>query len=333
MDELIDKLNTNIAFIKETGNEFFPGLCDDAGLEKGKRLRARMVFAFSGRSDDETVKIATAIELLHAATLIHDDILDNSDVRRGERALYKKHGLSRSLLFGDYLFSAAFSLAAGLDDSAVFRWMTDALREVFSGEITESFKKKNSSLSKQEYFSIIEKKSGVLFGLSCGLGARLRGVPKAAVADSYGFGVKAGIGYQIMDDYLDYFGEDESKEKFKDFREGVVTLPLIYLLERCSEREKAYIVTFFTDRRPADTDMPEIISLMKHYDVPEAIFGEIKGVTADAAKLFPPETEADVKKHFDIVNWLTAKMGMNDKSVILTEKTIKEVRVWKKVTL
>ncbi|MCK9554367.1 polyprenyl synthetase family protein [bacterium] len=306
---LLDRVNRNILLITEESRNFLPELHRDAMLDSGKRLRAKVFFAFSQDAGEKSVNIATAIELLHAATLIHDDILDNSVLRRGKPALHTRHGIPTSLLYGDFLFSTAFSMIAKLDDAWIYRQMTDALREVLTGEMIENYRRRDTSLTKNEYISIIEKKSGVLFGLACGLGAGIKGLDGSITEKAYQYGVNTGIVYQIMDDYMDYFGEDEGKDTFKDIKEGLVTLPLIYLLEKCSAGEKKDIVSVLNSGDPEYRSIKKLVSLMERYEVPCMVFRDIK-IFLENLKVMLPETVAkNFRNDFDILSWIGDKIS------------------------
>ncbi len=308
-ENLLNKINEKISLVVCKGKEFLPELYQDARLSSGKRLRAKLFFVFSQDVSEKSLKLATAIELLHAATLIHDDILDNSKLRRGNSALYTRHGVSTGLLYGDYLFSSAFSIIAELCDLRIFTEATRALREVLIGEIIENHKKKEVALRKKEYLSIIEKKSGVLFGLASKLGAMIRGLDEEIIGKSYQFGVLTGMVYQIMDDYFDYFGENDDKDKFKDIKESLVTLPLIYLLEKCSDSEKNIISSILNSENPEYKDIRYIMSLMEGYDVSELVCMDIRLFIEEANILLPQDIFKNSRIDFDIFSFIRDKIS------------------------
>lgn len=309
LKNLLDRVNENIFIVTEKSRNFLPGLHRDAMLDSGKRLRAKVFFAFSQDGSEKSVKIATAIELLHAATLIHDDILDNSELRRGKPALHTTRGISLSLLYGDYLFSAAFSLIAELDDTRIYKQMTDALREVLAGEMIENYRRRDTALTKNEYISIIERKSGVLFGLACGLGARINRLDESITEKAYQYGVNTGIAYQMMDDYMDYFGNDEDKDTFKDISEGLVTLPLIYLLEKCSAGEKRDIISVLNSGNPEYRSIKKLVSLMERYEVPFMIFRDIKIFLKRLKGILPKTVAKTFRNDSDILSWIGDKIS------------------------
>ncbi len=304
LKDLLNKINQNISCTLVEGGDLFPELREDATLDRGKRLRARVFFAFSKDTGEKPIKIATAIELLHAATLIHDDILDNARLRRGRAAFYTKHGIPTSLLYGDYLFSSAFSLIAEVNDPRIHKEMTEALREVLKGEILEHHRRRDTTLTKKEYLSIIKRKSGALFGIACKLGAMMRGLDEKDIERSHLFGISAGVAYQITDDYFDYFGQDSDKDKFKDLQEGFVTLPLIYLLEACSGSEKEAIVSILNDKSPAASGIKRVGVSMERYNVSAKVTTDIKDRLAYAAGVLPKSALQGLRSDFDILSWI-----------------------------
>ena len=260
-------VNKKIGEVVDRRSPALRELFEDASLDAGKRLRAGFFFNFSESRGDDAVKIASAIELLHAATLIHDDVLDASPTRRGRRALHVKRGIPLSILYGDYLFSESFSLLAEAGSPLIWKVMVRALSETLKGEIEEQYRRGDVSLTEEEYLSIIEKKSGVLFGAACKAGLVMKDRKSPLAERAYKFGLRVGSAYQILDDCKDYFGVRGGKGRFNDFREGVVTLPLIYLLERCSKGEKSFVVKKLKLSNAGSADLKKITEMMKRYGV------------------------------------------------------------------
>ncbi|MCX5678856.1 MAG: polyprenyl synthetase family protein [Candidatus Omnitrophica bacterium] len=260
-------VNKKIREIVDRRGPALRGLFEDASLDAGKRLRAGLFFNFSQSYGNDAVKIASAIELLHAATLIHDDVLDASPMRRGRQALHVKRGIPLSILYGDYLFSESFSMLAEAGNPRIWEEMTRSLSETLKGEIEEQYRRGDVSLTEEEYLSIIEKKSGTLFGAACKTGLILKDRESPLAERAYKFGLKVGSAYQILDDCSDYFGHNGGKGRFNDFREGVITLPLIYLLKRCSRSERSFIIKKLKGSKACPADFKKIKELMKRYGV------------------------------------------------------------------
>ncbi|MDD4013865.1 MAG: polyprenyl synthetase family protein [Candidatus Omnitrophica bacterium] len=258
IDQAIEKVNDGIKNVL--------GVFDPV-LPAGKKTRAGLFLAFSGKDDARSIDIAASIELLHEATLIHDDVLDHSELRRGRPSFYRQKGVSASILYGDYIFARAFSLISGLGDVAVIREITTALSEVLEGEMMEKERSGQISLTRQEYFEIIMKKTGKLFAVTAKLGAMERGEDKEFAEKAYLFGMTSGTAYQITDDLSDYFHDSLGKDRFSDIREGTVTLPLIYLVERCSGGERAFITSVLGNAAADRDDLEKITELMDLYDI------------------------------------------------------------------
>jgi len=307
-EALLNRVNRRISLIVERSQRFFPSGCDLSMLKEGKRLRAETFLQFSQDESERSVKIAAAIELLHAATLIHDDILDRSRLRRGQPALHTRYGISAGLLYGDYLFSAAFTMIAELGDPRIYRRMTRALERLLRGEMIENFRRCDTSLSKEDYMWIIRRKSGALFALACSLGAMVNKASEKTTRACHEFGLNAGMAYQVMDDYLDYFGGDEGKEKFTDFKQGIVTLPLIYLLEKGSPAERKAISRSLNDGEAGGNEVQQIEFLMNFYGIPALVSKDIALLIENAELLLPGTFLRDRKGRFCILDWMKGRI-------------------------
>jgi octaprenyl-diphosphate synthase len=297
----IGKVNKRIEEVLRDGSTSLSELYASSGLKDGKRLRAKMFFCFSGDESEVAVDIASSIELLHAATLIHDDVLDNSCFRRGRAALYRDRGIPESILYGDYVFSEAFKLASALKNPGMIQEMITALSETLKGEIWEQENRGNISLSREAYLRVIEMKSGCLFGVSAKLGALMRkdGVPMAERA--YRFGLNLGMVYQMIDDYMDYFGASEGKVKYNDIGGSIVTLPLITLIERCSPEEMRIIVSVLTKKVNVSQKVTE---LMETYDIALSVLDEIDIQLEKMKKLFFGMSEDAICRGSEMLLWL-----------------------------
>ncbi len=209
----------------------------------GKRLRpalALLAGGATGRILDEHADLATIVELIHAATLVHDDILDHADVRRGRPTPNAKWGNSLAVLLGDCLFAHALRLSSGFENPRICRRIADASSEVCSGEIIQSQRRFDLSLTVPDYFRILEMKTGALFAVATELGALLNGAPDAIQRDLYSFGMRLGTAYQIYDDCLDLAGDEAKAGKTlgSDLRRGKLTLPVLHLLQTSTEPER-----------------------------------------------------------------------------------------------
>ncbi len=288
----------------------FSGLARDASLTGGRKLRARLFYAFSRSSDADSTTIAAAIEVLHLATLIHDDIIDRSPSRREQPAFYLKRDTSTGILYGDYLFSAGFLLITELKNPLIHREISLAISGVLRGELTEQCRRGDATLTKVEYLSIIRDKSGTLFGTACKLGALTRGLGQSSRKLAYVFGVHAGMAYQILNDCSDYCALDGTRARVNDFRQGVITLPLIYLLERCGRDERNRITKTLAAGAPADArDARRVVRLLEKHEVLPDCFRDVRSFLDRAAGTLPQKTRSEVNESFDAVAWIRRKVN------------------------
>lgn len=308
-DKALTSINSVIKKIIDKRHPVLRGLFNDSSLGRGKMLRARLFFDFSQSASGAAVKIAAALELLHMATLIHDDVLDESTLRRDRTTLYIKRGTATSLLYGDYLFSQCFRLAAGLGDPMLCREIADALSELLKGEIEEQDARGRLSLTKKGYFAIISKKTGALFGTAAKLGAIMKRGNGLSAGDAYRFGASVGMAYQILDDCDDYLGSGQLKRRFDDIKQGVITLPLLYLLDRCAESERARIAGMLADpssREPLD--FAEIVRLMNHYGAISGALAAAGSILRRAKKALKPQSLRESSGWTGAADWVEEKI-------------------------
>lgn len=211
----------------------------------GKRLRPALVLlaGASGRAANRAALIdtAAAVELIHTATLIHDDIIDESPLRRAQPTFHHRWGTERAVLIGDYLYASAFTLLARLPTPYVMRVMADVCRQLCRGELREVEARYRLDLTEQEYLDIIRDKTASLIGGCSQSGAYLGGCAPGAVEQLTAFGVNMGLAFQIIDDCLDLTGNVRhmGKSLLADLDKGTLSLPIIYLAQRLSPRERA----------------------------------------------------------------------------------------------
>ena len=211
----------------------------------GKRIRPALVF-LSGWRDREgvspdLVRAAAVVELVHLATLVHDDIMDSADVRRSRRTAMREFGPTAAVLLGDALFAHALHLATHFPTTEVCAAVSESTRRVCAGEIVQTLRRRSTDLTPADYQRIIDLKTAELFRVSCFLGSRLSGATEGYVGASDRFGRHLGIAYQIYDDLADFFGQEEKigKTLGTDLASGKLTLPLFALMDRLPPFEKA----------------------------------------------------------------------------------------------
>jgi octaprenyl-diphosphate synthase len=202
----------------------------------GKRLRpvlALLAGGASGRITSGHVDLAVIVEMVHIATLVHDDIMDGAELRRDQPTANAKWGNSISVLLGDCLFAHALRLATGFSNNAICRRIADAASDVCSGEIIQTQRRYDLKLTTADYYRIIEMKTAALFSVACELGAFISEASPSVIGALKNFGLKVGTAYQIYDDCLDLTGSEEETGKTlgTDIRKGKFTLPVLLTLQ------------------------------------------------------------------------------------------------------
>ncbi len=209
----------------------------------GKRLRpalALLAGGATGNITNEHLDLAVVVELIHAATLVHDDILDSADMRRGKPTPNAKWGNSLSVLLGDCLFAHALKQCSRFQSSEVMRRIAESASEVCSGEIIQTQRRFDLKLSVPDYYRIIEMKTGALFSVATELGAFINAAAPSVITALRVFGMRLGTAYQIYDDVVDLAGDEEKAGKTlgSDLRKGKLTLPVLYLLQNTDSAER-----------------------------------------------------------------------------------------------
>jgi len=238
----------------------------------GKRLRPQLTllsaraFEYDGPA---AVPMAAAMELIHTATLVHDDIVDEADSRRGRATANFFWGNSASVLMGDYLVIKAFTIAAETGDPRLFRLLCDTIGRMCEGEVLQICVRAEIELDVDTYLQIIEAKTAILMSTCCRTGALLGGASLDQTEALTLFGTKVGLAFQIIDDILDYTGEEEAlgKPVGGDLREGKVTLPLIYALQRARAADRNRLAEAL-ERPSALTaaDIEAVVQLISRFD-------------------------------------------------------------------
>ncbi len=233
----------------------------------GKRIRpalAILVGGAAGGVGEDHRKIGVILELIHMATLVHDDIIDGASARRSMPTANAKWGNALAVLLGDALFSHALTLATDFNSIDICRKVGQAAREVCQGEILQTQRRFDLTLSKEDYFKVIEMKTGALFAAATGLSAAVSGLPAEAEKALSDYGMKLGTAYQIYDDCLDLVGAEEvvGKTLGTDLEKGKLTLPILNLLEAASESERMTINQRILDQQ--QLDLPAVVGVAEY---------------------------------------------------------------------
>lgn len=233
-DEILHSLRSSVALIPEVAGHLV-----NSG---GKRLRPMLTLAAArlcGYAGREHVKLAAAVELIHGATLLHDDVVDDSNVRRGTATANVIWGNKESVLVGDFIFSRAFELMVAAGDLKVLHILSAASAVIAQGEVLQLATQKNLDATFDMYLNVVRAKTAALFAAATHAGAAIAGTRSAIEASLRSYGENLGIAYQLVDDALDYAGFDArlGKRTGDDFREGKMTLPIVYALGRADPDE------------------------------------------------------------------------------------------------
>lgn len=248
---LEENLKSHVSLISEVNQHILIG--------GGKRLRALLFVLTSrlcGAGGEQPYYFSSIFEYLHAATLLHDDVLDNADLRRGKASANTIWGNSASVLVGDFLLSKSFSLAVETKSLRLLEVLSDTTTHMAEGMVLELIHTHNLQVSEQEYREVLINKTAILISASCETGAiwgKASEEDQKALAQ---YGLELGIAFQLVDDLMDYTStqKDFGKPVGNDFKEGKITLPLIHTLKACSEKDKNRINEMARKKQFADED-------------------------------------------------------------------------------
>ncbi len=252
-------LATDVPFVDQAGEYLFDG--------GGKRMRPALLLLSArllGRDSDEEVTYAAVVELIHTATLIHDDIIDHSTLRRGRTTVNELWGNSLTVLLGDWLYTRALQMALRHGNLAVIRRLCDATLRMTEGELLAQQRLGAIDLSVDEYFDIIDRKTAQLFGAAASIPSLMAPVDAAAGEALLGYGKALGTCFQVVDDLLDFTAAERElgKPVLSDLSDGKLTLPLILLLPRLGARQRRGIERVIEDRGFERTASGEILELV-----------------------------------------------------------------------
>jgi len=297
----MDRVNATI--LSRTGSDvtMIPEVANHLISSGGKRLRPMLTLAMAqlaGYSGDGHIKFAAAVEFMHTATLLHDDVVDESDMRRGKPAARLLWGNEASVLVGDFLLGQAFKMMVEVGNLRALEILSSAAAVIAEGEVMQLAAAKNTATSEDEYLAVIRAKTAELFAAACEVSPVLAGRPKAEAAAARSYGMNLGIAFQLIDDALDYSGKSAKlgKNIGDDFREGKITLPVVLSYRRGSNLEREFWDRTLGKGEIRHDDLESAMALMvKHRAIEDTIgrarhYGEI---ATDALALTP---ESPVKQ-------------------------------------
>ena len=268
----------------------------------GKRIRPAvllMAARLAGYTGERAVLYASVIEFIHTATLVHDDIIDESELRRGREAAHTRWGNHLTVLFGDFLYLKSMSLALTHDNLEIVRLLCDVTLRIVEGEIYQLTKNGMVDLSEEEHFDIVRRKTAYLFAGCAKIGGMLGPTTTEQQDALWEYGFNIGMAFQLVDDLLDFTGKEEAlgKPVGGDLREGKVTLPVIHLLARSDGRAGALIRKIVRDRDTTPDEARELQTLLagaRSIDYARSAASDFVERAKRALDVFPsgPEREA-----------------------------------------
>ena len=257
-DLIIKRLSSDVPLVEKIAHYII-----ESG---GKRLRPLLVLLSSraaGYSQDDHLKLAAVIEFLHTATLLHDDVVDTSDMRRGRSTANARWGNAPSVLVGDFLYARAFEMMVELKSLRIMEVLSHATAVIAEGEVMQLMNVKNPDLDERQYMTVIHNKTAMLFEAASHTGALLAGADESEEQALKEYGKHLGLAFQLVDDVLDYRGDAEAmgKNVGDDLAEGKTTLPLIYAMEKGVEEERQLIRQAI--RKGGLDDLPAILGIVE----------------------------------------------------------------------
>ena len=264
---ILSRTGSDVAMIPEVANHLI--------ASGGKRLRPILTIACAdlcgygagNREADGAVKLAAAVEFMHTATLLHDDVVDESDMRRGRVAARIKWGNEASVLVGDFLLGQAFRMMVEVGSLRALDILSAAATVIAEGEVMQLTAAKNIETSEDEYLAVIRGKTAELFAAACEVGPVLAGRSEAEQAACRAYGMNLGIAFQLIDDVLDYGGTSAAlgKNVGDDFREGKITLPIVLALRRGSDEERAFWRRTLEREELAEGDLQQALTILHRH--------------------------------------------------------------------
>ena len=291
----MERVNTTI--LSRTGSQvtMIPEVANHLINSGGKRLRPMLTIAMAQLAryaGDGHIKLAASVEFMHTATLLHDDVVDESEMRRGKLAARMLWGNEASVLVGDFLLGQAFRMMVEVGNMRALEILSSAAVVIAEGEVMQLAAAKNTATTEDEYLAVIRGKTAELFAAACEVGPVLAGLDKTDLAACRSFGMNLGIAFQLVDDALDYGGKSAKlgKNVGDDFREGKITLPVVLSFRRGSAEERAFWRRAIEQGEMTESDLEYAIALMNRHRALEDTIRRAEhygAIAKDALALFP----------------------------------------------
>src|SRR5579883_2793240 len=305
-ERIIDRLTALVAndmalvnrtILSRTGSEvtMIPEVANHLISSGGKRLRPMLTLAMAhlaGYSGDGHIKLAASVEFMHTATLLHDDVVDESEMRRGKLSARMLWGNEASVLVGDFLLGQAFRMMVEVGSLRALDILSAAAATIAEGEVAQLAAAKNTATTEDEYLAVIRGKTAELFAAACEVGPVIANRPKAEQTACRSVGMNLVIAFQLVDDVLDYGGKSAKlgKNIGDDFREGKITLPVVLAFRRGNDAERAFWIKALERGEIGDADLEHAIGLMSKHRALEDTMNRAQhygAMAVDALALFP----------------------------------------------
>ncbi|MDF3060200.1 MAG: polyprenyl synthetase family protein [Microvirga sp.] len=292
-----DMARVNAMILSRTGSEvaMIPEVANHLISSGGKRLRPMLTLAtarLAGYEGEGHAKLAASVEFMHTATLLHDDVVDESDMRRGKVAARVKWGNEASVLVGDFLLGQAFKMMVEVGSLRALDILSSAAAVIAEGEVMQLAAAKNTETNEDEYLAVIRAKTAELFAAACEVGPVIADRPKAEAAACRSYGMNLGIAFQLVDDALDYGGTSQKlgKNVGDDFREGKITLPVVLSFRRGTAEERAFWTRTMVEGEVEDGDVEKAVAIMRRHRALDDTVERARhygAIARDALALFP----------------------------------------------
>jgi octaprenyl-diphosphate synthase len=245
-------------------------------LSGGKRIRPALLLLAAklcGYSGPPAIQLGAVVEIIHTATLVHDDVIDGADKRRGRPSTNSRWGNHRSVLAGDWLYMQAFQMALRQRNFHILDILIHLTQMMIEGELLQLEYVGRGDITEEQQLDLVHRKTACLFAGSAQLGAVIAGQPAAVESELCEYGRNMGMAFQLVDDLLDFTAHESTlgKPVGSDLREGKVTLPLIYALRLCAEEERALVLRVLEERASTSVSAAQILTILERYRTPAAV--------------------------------------------------------------
>lgn len=296
----LQRVNALILEHMRSSVPLIPQVAEHIVAAGGKRLRPLLVLAGArlvGVENDRPLALAACVEFIHTATLLHDDVVDESDLRRGRETAKAVFGNQASVLVGDFLFSRAFQLMVADGALPVLKLLADTAATLAEGEVHQLMTAHDTATDEAACLEVIRAKTAVLFAASCQVGALVAERPAAEVESLRRFGESLGMAFQLVDDLLDYSPEASARGKAlgDDFREGKLTLPVILAFAAGDEAERAFWRRCLEEGEQRDGDLERALELLARHGALEVVKERARAYAAEARAALGPFPEGPAK--------------------------------------